>query len=403
MSSNWATRNNRTSKRGLFVNGIWHCDCESRLPAEKFQVKNGGKHHGRWFYTCQRSQPKRCQFFLWSDDAKVREEAAVLNNSKTEPCGEAVTPSEGTNKRRRDWRPEESVPEPKTPRTPMRQTKITEPMTPRTSMRQIKITEPMTPVSNTKCMEKIPSPAGTTKSKTISPAEPTDQNDDMFDWSSGADDELVEFANSFEASRDVDTNGPSPRKSIKIALDDSPSKKRHSDMPRNADPDSKITTESSNTWLLKSKSDPVTASTSRNLPGRLLSPDATPAHQRQTPSLPEPRSEHLQHEALQEELSPLALEALTILSPIRPNIPPEIEYELVSLLNRHDLRTQGVLRGRDIARVALHTKEKKMAELRQRIASLEAEKDTNRTVMQHLKTDMASIPKKGRRSRGEKG
>jgi len=48
MGSPYHTKNGRTSKWGAFVNGVWHCDCEPRLPAEKFQTKNGGKNHGRW-------------------------------------------------------------------------------------------------------------------------------------------------------------------------------------------------------------------------------------------------------------------------------------------------------------------------------------------------------------------
>lgn len=44
-------------------------------------------------YTCQKAQPKRCDFFLWDDEAKSREAAAVLNNSRTEPIHSPQTPS----------------------------------------------------------------------------------------------------------------------------------------------------------------------------------------------------------------------------------------------------------------------------------------------------------------------
>lgn len=90
--------------KGLFSDGVWRCNCEPRLPAEHFQTKNGGKNHGRWckfssiydyqsnydlVYTCQKPQPRRCNFFLWDDEAKPREAAAVLANSRSEP----MTPS----------------------------------------------------------------------------------------------------------------------------------------------------------------------------------------------------------------------------------------------------------------------------------------------------------------------
>jgi hypothetical protein len=72
--------------KGLFASGIWQCDCHPRLPADHFQVKKEGKNKGRWFYRCQKSNPDEdCNFFLWDDDARVREESTVLSNSRNEP------------------------------------------------------------------------------------------------------------------------------------------------------------------------------------------------------------------------------------------------------------------------------------------------------------------------------
>ncbi|RMZ75106.1 hypothetical protein DV738_g5648, partial [Chaetothyriales sp. CBS 135597] len=55
--SSYHTRNGRTSKRGAYLNRLWYCDCDPRLPADKFQTKNGGKNHGRWFYTKRPTDP----------------------------------------------------------------------------------------------------------------------------------------------------------------------------------------------------------------------------------------------------------------------------------------------------------------------------------------------------------
>jgi hypothetical protein len=73
--------------KGLFASGIWQCDCQPRLPADHFQTKKEGKNKGRWFYRCQKrnSDEGACNFFLWEDDARVREESAVLSNSRNEP------------------------------------------------------------------------------------------------------------------------------------------------------------------------------------------------------------------------------------------------------------------------------------------------------------------------------
>ncbi|KAF2085647.1 hypothetical protein K490DRAFT_4970, partial [Saccharata proteae CBS 121410] len=61
-------------------------DCNPRVPANHFKVKKAGPNQGKWFYSCQQ-QPddKRCGFFLWQEDAEVRERAAVLANSRDEP------------------------------------------------------------------------------------------------------------------------------------------------------------------------------------------------------------------------------------------------------------------------------------------------------------------------------
>ena len=81
-------RGSAAQPKGLFADGAWHCNCTPRLPAERFKVKKDGKNHGRWFYVCQQGEGKRCNFFLWEDDAKPREEAAVLNAQRSEPVAQ---------------------------------------------------------------------------------------------------------------------------------------------------------------------------------------------------------------------------------------------------------------------------------------------------------------------------
>ena len=45
-------------------------------------------------YTCQKPQTTRCNFYLWDDEAKGREAAVVLNNSRSEPESEPQQPSQ---------------------------------------------------------------------------------------------------------------------------------------------------------------------------------------------------------------------------------------------------------------------------------------------------------------------
>lgn len=85
-----------------------------------------------------------------------------------------------------------------------------------------------------------------------------------------------------------------------------------------------------------------------------------------------------------------------------------LEHDTISrvrhLLNKHALKTQGIVRGRDIVRLALKSKDAKIAELQQRITTLEAERETGRLVIKHFKSDMASsVQAQGRAHRGGGG
>ena len=103
--------------RGLFADGIWLCDCTPRQPAEHFKVKKEGPNKGRWFHTCQ-AQPdtKRCGFFIWDEQSKLREEAAVLGGKRTEVGGGGRS---GEDERQEGWsagRAQQAVPVSSTPR-----------------------------------------------------------------------------------------------------------------------------------------------------------------------------------------------------------------------------------------------------------------------------------------------
>jgi len=56
-------------------------------------LRNFGQQvNGFSVYTCQKTQERRCDFFLWDEDAKPRMEAAVLANSLSEPQKPFETP-----------------------------------------------------------------------------------------------------------------------------------------------------------------------------------------------------------------------------------------------------------------------------------------------------------------------
>ena len=313
----------KKAARGTFLAGVWHCDCEPRLPAEHFQTKNGGQNHGRWFYTCQKSQPKRCKFFLWDDEAKVREESAVLNNSRSET-------------------------EPKTLLYPILSARPPCPL--RESPVQLGHQGLMTPSSKTK-------------------ASPTISDDSDFHWSASNDQALLEAAQ-VAAMAPPET----PRKTPRTPNFTSPGKRNHSEMLAYH---SELSTSPSNDDVFN------TPRSSQDATG-LLSPVETPARGKSDSTAPPPPK------------SSLAADALQILN--QSKLSHEVEQKLVELLNKHDLRTQGIARGRDITRLALNNKDAKIVELEARISGLEAERETSKAVIAHLKTDIfQTSPSKGRK------
>ncbi|KAL2416460.1 hypothetical protein ABEF95_016164 [Exophiala dermatitidis] len=331
MAATYHTRNGRTSKRGAFMDGVWHCDCEPRLPAEKFQVKNGGRNHGRWFYTCQKPQHKRCNFFLWSDDAKIREEAALLSNSRTEP------------------------PAPAQPQTPRKAISNAMPPTPETRPRSNAALPPQDAAASV----------------------PNLKADESFDWSSSNDEELLKAEQEVLAARRQPLF-ETPKKTSRTESLTSPGKRAFEQV-------SGANEKASETigWPLSDDVFATPSTTHRSGTTGLLSPTTTPAQGRsQTARPPEI------------EPSSLASDVLALLAD--SHISPDVERNLVEHLNRYDLRTQGIMKGRDISRLAVQAKEQKIAELQARISFLEAEKETNRRVIAHLKQDMATSPRKGR-------
>ncbi|KAK5087905.1 hypothetical protein LTR05_002120 [Lithohypha guttulata] len=222
-----------------------------------------------------------------------------------------------------------------------------------------------------------------------------DAFEDNFDWSSSDEQHLAHLADSLNSAHNptTDDDDESPRKVVKTSQHSSPSKRSYTEMKTAAS----STVSSSSTWLIDDADHFVTPTTSTRSANRsgMISPDLTPAHVSRR-LFPAPVQDDSK---IYERHSALALEALSILSPVRSVLGAEIEQRLMSLLNRHELRSQGISKGRDIARSAIESKNKKITDLQQQITILEAERETTRSVIQHLKNDIATSPKRPRRPR----
>ncbi|KAJ3948046.1 uncharacterized protein N0V96_002288 [Colletotrichum fioriniae] len=62
---------------GLFLEGNWYCNCQPRNTAKFLQVSKNTANRGRWFYTCEKRRGG-CNFFLWAEDAENRAEGATM-------------------------------------------------------------------------------------------------------------------------------------------------------------------------------------------------------------------------------------------------------------------------------------------------------------------------------------
>ncbi|GAQ04632.1 hypothetical protein ALT_1953 [Aspergillus lentulus] len=311
--------------RGLFLEGVWRCNCPERPPAVRLQTKNHGVNHGRWFYTCQKPQHKRCNFFLWQSDAEAREKLAVLSSSRTEPRSANNTP-----------------------------TKLS-----------VQGSGLLTPLTDTKVQDvrgmsanRTPTPSKSGKARMMT------EDTDEFSWddSSGAE----ELTKLLEPPRQPDFGQDEPRKAPRTETSTSPGKRKLSDMEYE---ESESTTTLTPTSIFSAR-------TQTRLPPASAEVSMTP-----TPG----RYRNVLSTDARDDSSDLGLQALEVLESHKVVVPKEAQDELLALLNKHDLKTKGIIRGRDISRIALKKKDETIMKLNERIASLESQREMDRAIIDGLR------------------
>lgn len=93
--------------------------------------------------------------------------------------------------------------------------------------------------------------------------------------------------------------------------------------------------------------------------------------------------------------SELAKEIISTLDAHRVSLPGDADKAVKAIkavkdiCNKHVLYTRGIMRGRDVSRAMVKTKDEKLADLQGEIEGLKAERETNRAVIRHLRRDMA--------------
>jgi hypothetical protein len=368
-----------TAPKGVFANGVWHCDCTPRLPAEHFKVKKESKNKGRWFYTCQNQEPQRCAFFLWDEDAKLREEGAVLNNNRSEPKIKHIPAAQdGWNAGRSRGGMFAGV-------NPMPKDTNSEPL-----KEDDESTEDESPTPAYSSQHHNSNAAKRKVSTANLDGDHDSEDDELLPWPLTG----LEEQDLIEAADSVAPPPETPRKAAKTGVYATPSttidrKRTLPWLQRSAGASATPMTPFSLGSHQTSYSDSPSKQATKTLPAiseQIFPPTPTlqanmPAAQAGSPS---PHARH--RDALSnpaDEASSLTAEALAALS--STSIPPHILAELREILSKYDLKAQGVVKGRDISRLASKAKEAKIAELQARIASLEAEQEVSRDVIRGLR------------------
>lgn len=421
----------KTNARGLFADGIWHCNCTPRLPAEHFKVKKEGPNKGRWFYTCQLDADKRCGFFLWHEEAKPREAAAVLGNSRSEPGAKDLQRDEQQTK----GELAESAKKPATARETELPTGRGMFASAGRRVSPVILDESMTPTPS-------PSPVRDTRSpgKRSAHSARLDDSDDDFGWAlSGQEEsELARIADTVETPRKAIKTGvyatpatsttKKSRRKLPWANDEptSPTPVRRvaePKSPRSArimeEPVSPTTTRArktvrdyfvrparsgsvSSTSTITDDTDdaaevvktvvedsfpPVDAARSANRPHVHFTPlnePKTPPPETGPLAKPQESRAPTLHEPIDLLTTPAAKSIQTPTTPTTPSLPP-LSTTLLPMLNslpesslakvrtlltNHDLRVQGIVMGREIARSAVKAREQKIEELERELREL---------------------------------
>ena len=337
-----------TQPKGLFADGVWHCNCTPRLPAEHFKVKKESPNKGKWFYTCQQSDEKRCGFFLWDEDAKLREESAVLTSRRTEP----VVQSGWNAGRAREEEVADGV-----------QGKGLFVRNERGDAQRAGRAN-----SDTESENASPPPSYSSDPPVVNGAKRNVQEAELDD-----DDEFLD-----ELARTVDGAAPeTPYKAQKTGVYATPATTGKRKLPWLEQSTTPATTRLGKDCFAtpSKKSANISASNVGGAEPETPATPPTPADPK-SPSPPTRHKDALYNPA--DSASSLTSQVLTTLSSVA--IPPDIRESVRSILSKHDLKAQGVVKGRDLSRLALKAKDAKIAELQARIASLEADREVERSV-----------------------
>lgn len=86
--------------------------------------------------------------------------------------------------------------------------------------------------------------------------------------------------------------------------------------------------------------------------------------------------------------STLASQVLTVLQNAKILLPAKVGDEIKAICNKQSLYTHGVSKGRDVSRSLIAKRDEKIIGLQGAIEALQAERETNRAVIRHLRKEI---------------
>ncbi|KAI0383870.1 hypothetical protein F5Y04DRAFT_249884 [Hypomontagnella monticulosa] len=386
-----STPSSKAPLNGEFRGGVWHCNCRPRLPAVQLRVKKDGPNWDRPFYKCRRNrnEDNQCDFFLWADDAQVREQSALWTNSRSEANN---TPS----------------------RKPKRQRTLLESITPAKEKRQEK-----TPVTSIAELNRLLGPTGTPSatatSSTVKPSSSYGKRTSKYLEELFADDsdeaiEVAQTSNSKSPSssaqsmpeagtkrkRPVDdeeeySDLSSGEEEALAALADGSvkAKGKHVDIFKTPATNRTLAIEAGMPTPLTEKpvrrvlfAEPEASASKRPLSEGFASiPAPTLGSPFSTPSSSQQSAASASTNITQEVMSMLEGQKLdaAVLRNVR------------GVLERHAARAKGLERGRDASREAVKKAEARAAELQGRVADLENARRLDAEARQKMRTDLMKL------------
>lgn len=213
--------------------------------------------------------------------------------------------------------------------------------------------------------------------------------EEFYDWPASEEDDLGKVAD--EVSNHQDSSTPreffpvpeTPRKALKMEALTSPGKRRHEEIDAVGDRQGYATP---TTGFSGDDVFAATAATTSTTTG--ISKGLFPTTRHSTNPVETPTPVRYKDASLGVD-SELATEILTTLAAHDIGLPPDARNAVKGICDRHVLFTRGVIKGRDISRAVVKSKDEKVVEMKVEIEGLKTERETDRAVIRHLRREMA--------------